>query len=174
MEWETMIKVWRDFHCYISSCSNIYIGFWALTTMSAAELKFPNPPANQPQWLALAQAVFNVQATKIDGECGGGLRWQAFAGETGIDYKNSIANGCFFQLGARLAAYTGNSSYATYAENTWTWMRSVGFMDDDYNVYDGAHVETGCTDINRVQYSYNSAIFVLGAATMYSYVSLLS
>lgn len=142
--------------------------------MSAAELKFPDPPADQPQWLALAQAVFNVQAPKIDGVCGGGLRWQAYSVLNGYNYKNSIANGCFFNLAARLAAYTGNSTYATYAENTWTWMRGIGLMDDNYNVYDGAHVDTGCKDIYPVQFSYNSAIFTLGAATMYSYVRATS
>lgn len=34
-------------------------GFWAMAAMSAAENNFPNPPSDQPQWLALAQAVFN-------------------------------------------------------------------------------------------------------------------
>lgn len=34
-------------------------GFWAMAAMSAAENNFPNPPPDQPQWLALAQAVFN-------------------------------------------------------------------------------------------------------------------
>jgi mannan endo-1,6-alpha-mannosidase len=144
-----------------------------VSALTAAELKFPDPPANKPQWLAMAQAVFNVQAPKIDGECGGGLRWQAYWGERGIDYKASISNGCFFSIATRLAAYTGNSTYASYAENTWNWMRSVGLMDDKYNVYDGAHVEFNCTDFNHVQYSYNSAIFVLGAATMYAHVSPL-
>jgi mannan endo-1,6-alpha-mannosidase len=142
-----------------------------MSAMTAAELNFPNPPADQPQWLALAQAVFNTQVPRLDGNCGGGLRWQAFTFLNGYDYKNSIANGCFFNIAARLAAYTGNSSYATYAENTWTWMRSVGFMDDQYNIYDGAHIEQNCTDINRVQFSYNAGIFTLGAAVMYNFVS---
>jgi hypothetical protein len=31
-------------------------GFWAMTAMSAAENKYPDPPKDQPQWLALAQA----------------------------------------------------------------------------------------------------------------------
>ena len=54
-------------------------GFWGLAVMSAAEYNFPNPPADQPQWLALAQAVFNTQAARWDdADCGGGLRWQIF------------------------------------------------------------------------------------------------
>lgn len=80
-----------------------------------------------------------------------------------------IANGCFFNLGARLARYTGNQSYADWAEKTWDWMVGVGYIDKDYNIYDGGHVEQNCTDINRAQFSYNNAIFLLGAAYMYNY-----
>jgi mannan endo-1,6-alpha-mannosidase len=47
-------------------------GFWGMTAMLAAELKFPDPPAGQPGWLALAQAVFNTQAVRPDDTCGGG------------------------------------------------------------------------------------------------------
>jgi mannan endo-1,6-alpha-mannosidase len=46
--------------------------FWGMTAMLAAEMKFPDPPAGQPGWLALAQAVFNTQATRPDDQCGGG------------------------------------------------------------------------------------------------------
>ena len=54
-------------------------GFWGLAAMTAAEYKFPDPPDDKPQWLALAQAVFNTQAARWDTEhCGGGLRWQIF------------------------------------------------------------------------------------------------
>lgn len=55
----------------------------------------------------------------------------------------------------------------------WDWMVGVKYIDDDYNIYDGAHVETNCTDINRAQFSYNNAVFLLGAAYMYNYVSRL-
>lgn len=43
-------------------------------------------------------------------------------------------------------------------------------MDAQYNIYDGAHVETNCTDINKAQFSYNNAVFLLGAAHMYNFV----
>jgi mannan endo-1,6-alpha-mannosidase len=43
-------------------------------------------------------------------------------------------------------------------------------MDADYNIYDGAHIETNCTDINKVQFSYNMGVYLLGAANMYNYV----
>ncbi|TVY87206.1 Mannan endo-1,6-alpha-mannosidase [Lachnellula willkommii] len=146
-------------------------GFWGMTAMLAAELKFPDPPAGQPGWLALAQAVFNTQAARGDDKCGGGLRWQVYPYLTGYDYKNTIANGCFFNIAARLARYTGNSTYSDNAVRTFDWVTSVGLIDADYNVYDGAHIESNCTDINKVEFSYNVAVWLLGAANMYNYTN---
>jgi len=143
--------------------------FWGMSAMTAAELGFPNPPANKPQWLALVQGVYNTQLARFDNICGGGLHWQAYPFLNGYNYKNSIANGGFFNIAARLAVYTGNASYATNAESTWDWITSVGFIDADYNVYDGAGTPTNCTPVNKQQYSYNSAIWLLGAAHMYNY-----
>lgn len=144
-----------------------------MTAMTAAEFNFQNPPPDQPQWLALAQAVFNSQVPKIDdAHCGGGLRWQAYPYLNGYDYKNSISNGCLFNIGARLARYTNNDTYAQVAEQTWNWMESVGFIDSSYNIFDGASIQNNCSEINNVQFSYNAGIFLLGAATMYNYVSL--
>ncbi|KAK3685895.1 glycoside hydrolase family 76 protein [Podospora appendiculata] len=158
---------------YTASLGNDDQGFWGMTAMLAAENNFPNPPSDQPQWLALAQAVFNTQASpdRHDDTCNGGLRWQIPLSNNGYNYKNSIANGCFFNLGARLARYTGNQTYADWAEKTWVWMRSVGFMDDNYNIYDGGHVEHNCTDINKAQFSYNNGVYLLGAAYMYNYTN---
>ncbi|KAK8073268.1 glycosyl hydrolase family 76 [Apiospora phragmitis] len=156
-----------------ASLGNDDQGFWGMTAMQAAEENFPNPPKDQPQWLALAQGVFNTQAdpNRHDKTCNGGLRWQIPFSNNGYDYKNSIANGCFFNLGARLARYTGNQSYADWAEKTWDWVVGVGFMDKEYNIYDGAHVQTNCTDINRAQFSYNNGVYLLGAAHMYNYTN---
>ncbi|KAL2019696.1 hypothetical protein VTK56DRAFT_9233 [Thermocarpiscus australiensis] len=156
-----------------ASLGNDDQGFWGMSAMTAAENNFPNPPKDQPQWLALAQAVFNTQASpdRHDETCNGGLRWQIPLSNNGYNYKNSIANGCFFNLGARLARYTGNKTYADWAEKTWDWVRGVGFMDDQYNIFDGAHVEHNCTDINKAQFSYNNAVYLLGAAHMYNYTN---
>ncbi|KAG9238406.1 glycosyl hydrolase family 76-domain-containing protein [Amylocarpus encephaloides] len=146
--------------------------FWGMTALLAAEYNFPAPTdPKAPSWLSLAQAVFNTQAVRPDAPCGGGLRWQVFPYLTGYDYKNSIANGCFFNIGARLARYTANDTYAQHAETTWDWITNVGLMDADYNIYDGAHIQHNCTDINRVQFSYNSAVWLLGAANMYNYTN---
>lgn len=140
--------------------------------MSAAEMKFPDPPANQPSWLALAQAVFNEQAHRWDTTaCGGGLRWQIFTWNKGYEYKNSISNGGFFQLAARLARYTGNQTYADWAQKTWDWMETTPLLTQQYNIYDGADMSNNCTQPIELQWTYNIGTFLMGAANMYNYVS---
>ncbi|KAL8639958.1 MAG: hypothetical protein Q9228_003072 [Teloschistes exilis] len=147
-------------------------GFWGMSAMSAAEQKFPDPPSDKPQWLALAQAVFNTQALRWDTQfCNGGLRWQVFTFNTGYDYKNTISNGVFFNLGARLAKYTGNQTYADWAIKAWDWTAAVGLMSQDYHFFDGCHTTLNCTDVNKQQWTYNAGVYLLGAANMYNYTN---
>ena len=146
-------------------------GFWGMAAMLAAETNFQNPPAGSPQWLALAQAVFNEMASRWDETtCGGGLRWQIFQFNNGYTYKNSIANGCFFNLGARLARYTGNDTYAQWAQKIWDWENSVGLIDSSYNIYDGSSDVQNCTIVDRLQWTYNAGVYLHGAANLYNYV----
>ncbi|KAG8410995.1 hypothetical protein J3459_016753 [Metarhizium acridum] len=149
-------------------------GFWGLSALLAAENKFPDPPPDQPQWLELAQAVWNTQAdpSRYDETCNGGLRWQIPRTNAGYDYKNTIANGIFFNMGARLARYTGNDTYAERAERAWDWLWGVKYIDhDNWAVYDGASVNDNCTDIHKTQYSYNAGVLIQGVAFMYNHTS---
>lgn len=144
-------------------------GFWGLAVMAAAEYNFPNPPEDEPQWLGLAQAVFNTQAARWDkSHCNGGLRWQIFEWNNGYDYKNSISNGCFFAIAARLALFTGNTSYSDWAEKTWDWMIGTDLIDERGYVYDGGHIHDNCTKLTRFQWTYNAGVFINGASAMYN------
>ncbi|KAK0668599.1 family 76 putative glycoside hydrolase [Cercophora samala] len=145
-------------------------GFWGMAVMTAAEYNFDNPPPDKPQWLSLAQAVFNTQAARWDTkDCGGGLRWQIFTWNNGYDYKNSISQACFFNLAARLALYTGNQSYADWADKTWDWMVATNLINSEYYyVYDGTHTNN-CSEITPYQWTYNAGAFLLGAAALYNY-----
>ncbi|KAG8167777.1 hypothetical protein KVR01_003466 [Diaporthe batatas] len=128
--------------------------FWGLSAMLAAESNFQNPAPEDPQWLALAKAVFALNG--------------------GYDYKNSISNGLYFNLAARLARYTGDGSYAQHAAETFEWMLRVGLIDgDSFDVFDGAHAQHDCRDINRAQFSYNVAVLLHGAAFMYDFTHSL-
>ncbi|KAK3936156.1 cell wall glycosyl hydrolase [Diplogelasinospora grovesii] len=146
-------------------------GFWAMAAMSAAENNYPNPPSDQPQWLALAQAVFNEYASRWDEQtCNGGLRWQIFTFNNGFNYKNSISNGCFFNIAARLARFTGNQTYADWAGKIFAWEESVGLITPRYDIYDGASVAgtDNCTSLDQIQWSYNHGIYLHGASVMYN------
>lgn len=156
---------------FSTSMGNDDQSFWAMAAMSAAEYNFTNPTPPQPQWLALAQAVFNQQASRWDTQnCGGGLRWQVFQFNTGYDYKNSISNAGFFNLASRLARYTGNQTYADWAEKVWDWQMEHGFTNSTtYAIYDGSTIP--CTTINPLQWTYNNGIFMGGAAYMYNYTN---
>ena len=139
--------------------------------MTAAELNFPDPPSTQPSWLSLAQAVFNEQAARWDtGACGGGLRWQIYPFNAGYDYKNTISTGGFFQLSARLARYTGNTTYADWAEKTWDWMQGSPLITKDYKIWDGTSRGNNCSDADQIYWTYNYGTLLSGAAYMYNYV----
>ena len=142
--------------------------------MSAAEVKFPNPPDTEPQWLALAQAVFNSQALRWDNtSCAGGLKWQIFTFNNGYNYKNSISNGCFFTTASRLGYYTGNQTYLDWANKIFDWVESVHLVDADnnYSVFDGTDDDLNCSQVNHLQWSYNAGVYLLGASFMWNQAS---
>lgn len=108
--------------------------FWALSAMSAAEVRFPNPSSQHASWITQVQTVFDLHAPRWDTEaCGGGLRWQyahtlmkspeprnaltprIFSWNKGWNHKNAISNGGLSQLSARLARYPANTTHAAWA-----------------------------------------------------------
>jgi mannan endo-1,6-alpha-mannosidase len=130
--------------------------FWGITALMAAESGFPDPPPEDPQWLALAQAVFNLQVTRWDDtSCDGGLRWQIFPFNRGYNYKNSITQGGFFNIAARLGAFTANQTYYDWADKMYAWSESVGLISPTYQVFDGTDALLKCTELNHnVWYAY--------------------
>lgn len=89
----------------------------------------------------------------------------------GYNYKNAIANGAYFNMAARLARYTQEMAYADDARVTFAWMEQIGLVGEDYSVFDGAHTEYECADVNRARFSYNVAVLLQGAAFMWDLVS---
>ncbi|GME77766.1 unnamed protein product [Ambrosiozyma monospora] len=142
--------------------------FWGIAAMQAAERNFTNPPDKKQQWLYLAQGVFNTMAWRWDDDtCNGGLRWQIFRWNAGYDYKNSVSNIGLFHMGARLARYTGNDSYVDWSEKVYDWLNDTGLVSegkDWWFVYDGTGVETNCTQISKLQWTYNVGLMISGCA----------
>ena len=146
--------------------------FWGMAALSAAENKLPDLGNGQPSWLSLAQAVFNTQAARWDTTaCGGGLKWQIFTFNSGYDYRNTISNGCFFNIASRLYKYLGNDTYSQWAEKAWEWELAVGLMSPDYHYFDGTDDTTNCTIISPIQWTYTAGVHMAGAAAMWNAVS---
>ncbi|KAK0931712.1 i-AAA protease yme1 [Friedmanniomyces endolithicus] len=162
---------------YYPSLGNDDQAFWAIAALSAAEYGFPAPSGSSSTvWLDLAEAVFNTQQSRWDTfSCNGGLKWQIFTSNAGYDYKNSISNGGksprFFQIAARLAHYTGNETYVTWAEKTWDWMSAVGLIDQNYNVYDGTDDTLNCSKLDHTMWSYNPSMLLYGTAMLYNFTN---
>lgn len=145
--------------------------FWAFAILNAAERNFPQPDDSTPPWLDIAVNIWNTMVVRWNTtSCGGGLPWQIFeSNPNGMDYKNSVSNGGFFQISARLARATGNNTYLEWAQKVWDWSESVGFIDSKYNVYDGASSKNNCATVNKLSFSYAQGIYMYGAAVLYNY-----
>lgn len=172
-----MAQVGPDFNymppAYYGSLGNDDQSFWALAVLSAHEYSFP-PPEGQGEdiWMDLAVAVFNTQVPRWNTEmCGGGLKWQVFEANSGYDYRNSVSNGAFLQIAARLARITGNQTYVDWAERSWDWMNQIGLIGPDYQVYDGSDDKINCTEINHIQWTYNPALLLHASATMANFTN---
>jgi len=152
--------------------------FWSFSAMDAVESNFPESTEDgAPSWLALAQGVFNFQRGLWDtATCGGGFRWQVFSFNAGYNLKNAISNGGNFQLSARLAYVTGNSSYADWANTVYDWMASSALMETDSSsgllyIWDNTDTTNNCTDQTRYVWTYNYGSLLAGAAYMYNYTN---
>ena len=147
--------------------------FWAFTAMDAAEAGFPDVGGEAPSWLALAQAVFNFQTTLWDAAtCNGGMRWQVYSFNAGYNLKNTISNGGYFQLAARLARYTGNQTYADWAVKMYDWMEASPLFqtqDDTLFIWDNTDANNNCTDVQHFAWTYNYGTMLMGAASMYNF-----
>lgn len=151
---------------------------WALAAMTAAEYGFPSDALDglDTTWGNISAKVFDRQAARWDNDtCSGGLRWQIFSFNNGYDYKNSMTNGNFYQLASRLARFTGNSSYATFADQVIDWSFEVGLIGDINStspgaVFDGTDSSDNCSDINFIQWTASIGTYLAGNAYASNFV----
>lgn len=151
---------------------------WALAAMTAAERGFPMASGQNVSWAQFAANAFESQAAVWDqSTCNGGLRWQKFTFNTGYNYKNSESNGRFTELAGRLARFTGNQSYADWAEKSYNWSKTIGLVNVGEGlafVYDGASTTDNCSNINQQAWSENAGIYLSATAYMSNLVSIYS
>ncbi|KAL1297378.1 hypothetical protein AAFC00_004918 [Neodothiora populina] len=160
---------------YAGSMGNDDQAFWACAALSALEYGFPEPPngtAGNPTWQSLSEAVFNNLVRRWNTtQCAGGLKWQVFPQNPGFDYKQTISNAGFFQISARLARFTGNATYYEWAEKTWDWLTTIGLTTPAGEVFDGSDDLLNCTELNQIEWTYNSGMMLYGAAALYNYTN---
>ncbi|KAI1827877.1 glycosyl hydrolase family 76-domain-containing protein [Xylaria intraflava] len=153
------------------STSNDDQSVWGMAALSAAETGFTEPGGDSPTWLTLAQNVYSGQSNNSrhvkDGDCKGALRWQIIAFNNGFNYVATAANAAYANLGARLNLLQANQAQAASVQETFQLLQTLKFIDDDFNVYNGAPVPN-CSPINKLQISQNSAFALEGAAAMFN------
>lgn len=156
--------------------------FWGFAAISAAEYRFPNPPKTQPAWIELAEGVWNSQQRRWDtNACGGGLYQEIIAGNrdpagTPNDPKDTLTNAGFLSLGARLYAYTENSTYAQWTSKTWNWLVTENVLVHNktgYFVFGGLSnvpiVSSNCSgNVDYSEWTDNTGRLLLTAAIMYN------
>ncbi|KAI1398342.1 glycoside hydrolase family 76 protein [Hypoxylon fuscum] len=147
--------------------------FWSFSILDAAERNFPQPDDSIPPWLDIAENIWNSMVVRWnESSCGGGLAWQIFeSNPNGMHYKNSVSNGGFFQMSARLARATGNATYLDWAQKVWDWSEKIGFVDENFNVYDGVDSNDGCSTVNKLSFSYAQGIYLYGAVILYNHTN---
>lgn len=158
--------------------------YWVYNALTALEYGFPSlecQPSNAivntscaNSWYSISVHIFEEFVNRwqySDDTCNGGLTWQYNAAATGnsATYKNTVTNGGFFQLAARLARYTNNATYADWATQIYDWTEGVGLIADGWHVYDGTSIEQNCSVVNAAEYSYNVASYIHGTANMFAY-----
>ncbi|KAI1173565.1 glycosyl hydrolase family 76-domain-containing protein [Nemania sp. FL0916] len=144
--------------------------YWVFNALTAMEYNFDKLPGG-PSWDVVATNAWNGFVDRWNTEtCNGGLKWQYTPDKNGWNYKNAVTNGAFFQTSARLARYTGNQTFVDWATKIWDWSRAVGLVSADYHVYDGTSddKDANCSTVNRIEWTYNIASYLHGAAHMYN------
>ncbi|PYH99844.1 mannan endo-1,6-alpha-mannosidase [Aspergillus ellipticus CBS 707.79] len=154
-----------------SYMSNVDQMTWGLAAMTAAELDYPQE-AGMPSWLTLAQNVHRVQSARWNtNTCGGGLRWEIWPYQAGYTLKTAGSNGGLFQLSARLARFTGNQSYADWAETIWDWSLTTLVNNETWSVADSTSASDDCATVGRTQWTYNYGGYLSGLAYMYNFTN---
>ncbi|KAI9725799.1 MAG: hypothetical protein M1828_002428 [Chrysothrix sp. TS-e1954] len=164
--------------------------FWAFNALTALEYSFPPLPCSNAtrgstaapgscpnSYLSIAANVFSQMVTRwtnASSTCSGGLPWQlspTVGPPGGFNYKNSVSSGGFFNIASRLARYTGNTTYSDWATKIWVWQNGVDLMSPDFHVYDGAGDANGtnCSTVDKAEWTYNSGLFMYGAAAMHAF-----
>lgn len=97
--------------------------------MAAAEYGFQSPPPSYVCWQELCINAFSDYVRRWKASTCGGLQWRFHPENAGFHYKNTISNGAFFQLSARLLCMSGNQAYFNWANKIYNWSVEIGLVE---------------------------------------------
>ncbi|KAJ3166406.1 hydrolase 76 protein [Geranomyces variabilis] len=145
------------------------MGWWAIGMLSAVDAY--GKDAQMPgggKFLDVAALTFNEMYEQWDTQCGGGIYWSRDRSPTqkDADYKSTISNSQFVEMGARLAMLTGNQTYLDMASQTYQWIKVSGVMTAQFVVTDGVHTAS-CGTVNPTALGYNQGVMISALAYMY-------
>ncbi|PVI00707.1 glycoside hydrolase family 76 protein [Periconia macrospinosa] len=117
---------------------------WGLAVLTAVEIGLTEP--KDQKWIDLTMGVFNALARRWTSEesiCRGGLlagpgSLQQEKNPSNADLlgKSAFSNANFFLLSARLALYSGDQTFVTWAEKIWEWIEMQLVEKKDWTVDD--------------------------------------
>ena len=124
-------------------------GWWAIAWMKEYDR------TGDPRHLAIPRAIFDRVSSQWQEAAGGGIPWN-----TTSTYLNSVTNGLFMIVAARLAVRTGDPSYLDWAKKDWAWYSQAGIFDPGTGVvFDAAQ--------NHDLWTYNQGVVLGGLTELY-------
>jgi len=146
------------------------ISWWALSMMAGVEI-YGNDAVmpGSGKFITVAATTWAENLEQWDNQCGGGIYWSRDRTDSGRkNYKNTITNGEFMALGARLAYMTRNMTYLDWSVKAYDWMKNVGMITSDYHVYDGAQAPNcGADTLVKTEWTYSYGVIIQALVYMH-------
>ncbi|KAJ3254291.1 hypothetical protein HK103_007261 [Boothiomyces macroporosus] len=133
--------------------------------LALAALKAHDLQPNQ-EYIDHAAHEHQLMQQSWSSKCGGGVLWTING-----DYKNTIANGLYFELSSKLFLKTKNQFYLNEAQKTIDWIMNVAKLYDGKVFLDGIkNIDSTCS-LNGGIYSYQHGVIISGMVNMYKATS---
>eukprot|EP00842_Homolaphlyctis_polyrhiza_P004558 jgi/Hompol1/5102/HPOL_001901-RA len=128
------------------------------------------PSPTSPSFSDIANRTWTqLHALWDDAQCGGGIPTDSIESNSTIMAKSAVVNAAFMALSADLFVMTGNTTYRSWADNTYNWMVSTGIVTGQFEVNQG--LSSTCAAIKQ-QWSLPSGLVISALGTMYQATTL--
>ncbi|KAJ1569595.1 hydrolase 76 protein [Cladochytrium tenue] len=150
------------------------IGWWALATMSGADLfgetsLISSSAGSSTTWFYVANFTLYEMLQDYDTVCGGGVYWSRdrTSTSTNLKYeKSAITNAQIIWLATRLYLFVGDTTYLNLATSFYTWF-VANTTASNFMIYDGVYAlsDTDC-EVSGETWSYYYGIMAAYGAVL--------